>query len=345
MQFPDGPRDLGLLTTIEALLPRAQGGLGLTHRALRWRVDSGRWQRLHSGVYLMSSGPVNWITRAGAALLAYGDAAALCDRSAGYLHGLVDDPGAVVHVLVPRAARPHEHAGTQLHRSGRRPIIPAWPARTSYEATVVDLATSSRVDDLASLLASALRTRRTTEARIGMALQRLRTHPQRLLLLDLLGASSAGAVGALELRFVRDVLRRHALPVGVGQFPAAGLGVASRPHEPGIARAVLAGGAPDAGVADRRRFDRAVPDYRVLFELDGALYHQGARRVADRRKAILASRHDWLLLRYGWTETVDEPCRSAAEILEVLQERGWRGAARGCGPGCAVARALARRAG
>ena len=172
MQFPDGPRDLGLLTTTEALLPRAQGGLGLTHRALRWRVDSGRWQRLHSGVYLMSSGPVDWITRAGAALLAYGDAAALCDRSAGYLHGLVDDPGTVVHVLVPRAARPHEHAGTRLHRSDRRPIIPAWPARTSYEATVVDLATSSRVDDLASLLASALRTRRTTEARIGMALQR-----------------------------------------------------------------------------------------------------------------------------------------------------------------------------
>ena len=64
MQFPDGPRDLGLLTTTEALLPRAQGGLGLTHRALRWRVDSGRWQRLHSGVYLMSSGPVDWITRA-----------------------------------------------------------------------------------------------------------------------------------------------------------------------------------------------------------------------------------------------------------------------------------------
>ncbi|MFZ2515452.1 MAG: hypothetical protein WAW82_07295 [Candidatus Lutibacillus vidarii] len=112
-----------------------------------------------------------------------------------------------------------------------------------------------------------------------------------------------------------------------------------------MARAVPAGGAPDAGVSDRRRFDRALPGYRVLFELDGALYHQGARRVADRRKAILASRHDWLLLRYGWTETVDEPCRSAAEILEVLQERGWRGAARGCGPGCAVARALARRAG
>jgi hypothetical protein len=221
MRFPDSPRDLGLVTTAEALLPRERGGLELTQRALRWRVDSGRWQRLHNGVYLMGNGRVDWPARAAAALLAYGDAAALCDRSAGFLQGLVSDPGDVIHVLVPRAARPHHHTGTRLHRSDRRRVISGWPPRTAYETTVLDLATSPRADDLASLLATALRGRRTTEARLALALKDFRTHPQRRLLTDLLGASAAGSVGALEVRFGRDVLRRHGLPEGGRPVPSS----------------------------------------------------------------------------------------------------------------------------
>jgi hypothetical protein len=364
MRFPDTPRDLGLVTTAEALLPRERGGLELTQRALRWRVDSGRWQRLHNGVYLMGSGRVDWPTRAAAALLAYGDAAALCDRSAGFLQGLVSEPGDVIHVLVPRAARPHHHTGTRLHRSDRRRVISVWPARTAYETTVLDLATSPRADDLAGLLATALRGRRTTEARLALALKGFRTHPQRRLLTDLLGASAAGSVGALEVRFGRDVLRRHGLPEGVGQFPAAEVGqfraaevsqfpaaeVGQTPIRlgtdatvDGLGRTPRRGQVPAS--TDRRRFDRAIPELRILVELDGTLYHQGSRRAADRRKANLASRHDWLLLRYGWIETVDEACLTAAEILEVALERGWRGEARGCQPGCPVARVMARRAG
>ncbi len=348
MQFPDSPRDLGLVTTAEALRPRERDGLGLTHRALRWQVDSGRWQRLHSGVYLRSSGAVDWPTRAAAALLAYGEAAALCERSAGVVHGLINDPGEVIHVLVPRAARPHQHAGTSLHRSDRRRIVTAWPARTAYETTVLDLATSPRADDLAGLLATALRGRRTTEARLALALKGFRTHPQRRLLTDLLGASEAGSVGALEVRFVRDVLRRHGLPEGVGQFPAAALGhrmahVGSDGTTGGDGQ--IQRREPVLPSTDRRRFDRAIPELRMLIELDGTLYPQGARRAADRRKANLASRHDWLLLRYGWIETIDEACRSAAEILEIARERGWGGEAHGCQPGCHVMRVMTRQVG
>ncbi len=336
MQFPDSPRDLGLVTTAEAQRPCEQGGLGLTERALRWRVDSGRWQRLHQGVYLMSTGRPDWATRAAAALLAYGDAAALCDRSAGFMHDLIEDPGEVIHVLVPRAARPQVHAGTQVHRSDQRKVTTTWPARTAYDATVIDLATSPRADDLAGLLATALRGRRTTEARLGAALTAVRRHPRRRLLQDLLSTAAEGSEGALEVRFVRDVLRRHGLPAGSGQLPASELIASARTTR---GSADLPGGADH----DRRRFDRAIRAQRVVFELDGRLYHQGSRRVADRRKSNWASRNGWLLLRYGWTEAVDDACLSALEILDILVERGWRGTAHGCSADCPLSVTLNRR--
>lgn len=338
MHLPDGPEDLGLVTTTTALCPRADGGLGLTERALHWRVDSGRWQRLHTGVYVTRPGRVDWLTRAGAALLAYGDDAALCGPSAGFLHELIADPGEQIHILVPAAARPRHHVGTVLHRSDRRRVLTTWPARTAYETTVVDLAASPRADDLVALLAGALRTRRTTVPRLRDALGALRTHPRRRLLGDLLGAVEDGSEGALEVRFVRDVLRRHGLPTGVAQLPAHAL--ASGPL-PTTAPGSVTGPSP----ADRRRFDRAIVAQRLLFELDGTLYHQGSRRVADRRKSNLAARHDWLLLRYGWVETVDEACASAAEVTEVLIERGWSGMPRRCSPRCPVPVVAGRRAG
>lgn len=43
-------------------------------------------------------------------------------------------------------------------------------------------------------------------------------------------------------------------------------------------------------------------------------------------------------LRYGWTAVTKHPCATAAEVIEVLRNHGWRGRPRPCSPGCPVER-------
>ncbi len=42
-------------------------------------------------------------------------------------------------------------------------------------------------------------------------------------------------------------------------------------------------------------------------------------------------------LRYGWPDTTEHRCRTAAEVAAVLHRRGWTGTLRPCSPGCAAA--------
>jgi len=386
VDLPVHPDDLGLTTRRLALSSSPQG-LGLSARAVEWRLSTGDWQALHRGVYLTRPGPVDWLTRACAALLAYGPQAALSGRSAAVVHDLVPMPNALwsptswlspepwqtpppaIQVVVPQGSRPSQLRGTILRRARSAHVVARWPRRTTYEATVIDLAATGSADDLAALIGRALRGRRTSQALLRAELDSRRAHPRRELVAGLLWESSAGTEWPLEVRFVRDVLRRHGLPTGVAQLrvdrlgtpmqPA--LGTASPARHPGIAPPIVlassdsppptsyrpAARAPSAVTVaeDRRRFDRALPDVRVIFELDGELFHAGARRRADRGKANLAARHEWLLLRYGWGETADNPCQTAAEVAQILTERGWPGRPRRCSPTCPVGPVSRPRAG
>jgi hypothetical protein len=44
------------------------------------------------------------------------------------------------------------------------------------------------------------------------------------------------------------------------------------------------------------------------------------------------------VLRYGWSDVASRPCEVAAQVAEVLQRAGWRGAPRPCRPGCSMIR-------
>ncbi len=338
VHWPTSPDELQLTTTAWALTSRADGGSGLTRAAMRWALQRGRWQRMHHGVILTRPGPVDWITRAAAALLFYGEAAALDGPSAGVLHGLVAAPsglwpvdhlgGPPIHVRVPAQNRPARQPGVVLRRSDVGRIVETWPRRTAYDTTVIDLIAlidrpdRGRSDEMTSLLASALRSRRTTPGRLLAELEGRQRFARRAVVRDILTDLAGGAESTLEVRFVRDVLRRHGLPCGVGQWPASVL-----PSPP-------TGLGPGTSQADRRRFDRSIPRYRVLFELDGELYHYGARRAVDRHKSSAAARAGWLLLRYGWDECTGGACLAAAEIGDELARRGWTGQLTMCGPRC-----------
>lgn len=351
VHWPTSPDELQLTTTAWALAPRSVGGSGMTRGALRWALQRGRCQRIHHGVILTRPGPVDWITRAAAALLFYGEAAALNGPSAGVLHGLVAAPsglwpvdhlgGPPIHVRVPAQHRPAKQPGVILRHSDVGRLVETWPRRTAYDTTVIDLIDRldrGRSDEMTSLLASALRSRRTTPGRLLAELEGRQRFARRAVVRDILTDLAGGAESTLEVRFVRDVLRRHGLPCGVGQWPASVL--PSPATVPGDSTGPDAGAriGPGPGPAqpDRRRFDRSLPQYRVLFELDGELYHYGARRAVDRHKSSAAARAGWLLLRYGWEECTGGACRAAVEIGDELARRGWTGRLTMCGPRCEV---------
>ena len=98
--LPDSVRELlaqhaGVLTRPEAL--RA----GLTPKQLAARLESGRWQRLHTGVYAAFSGEPGRPSLLWAALLRAGPSSALSHHTAAEVYGLVPDQARLIHVTVP----------------------------------------------------------------------------------------------------------------------------------------------------------------------------------------------------------------------------------------------------
>ena len=122
---------------------------GLSKDAIAGRVKRGWLRRRHRGVYVV--GPLESpLTRAMAAVTAYGDGALLSHYAAGVLWGYCRPPAGVMHVTV--VGRPvHGRAGIRVHRANlhladatRKDGIPV----TSPARTLLDLAATLPQRDL-----------------------------------------------------------------------------------------------------------------------------------------------------------------------------------------------------
>lgn len=285
----------------------------LTERAVRWRLSSGRWVRLHPGVYLTEPGRNDWEVTAMAALLACGSGAALSHQSAAYAWGLQRGPGEQLRVIVPASRNVVAPDGVSLVRSRSacdRTDESAWPHRTTVEHTLLDLAQESSVDDAVGRLARAFQQGRTTE---GLVLKALSSRPRqrhRRLLLEVLSTLDDGVESPAELRWVRDVEEAHGLPVALRQVPTG----------------------------DGGRRDLVYEEFGLIVEVDGRLGHEGwDGRRRDGRRDRSAAASGRLTVRVFWDEIVNAPCQLAIEAGELLMRRGWPGAPRACRRrGCAV---------
>ena len=300
---------------------------GFSPQLARRRVEQGRWQHPHRGVYAAFSGPLSREAQVWAALLRCGEGSVASHQTAAELEGvceLVDDR---VHVTVPAWRNVRGRLdGIVLHRAHRLPESrhPArTPPRTRVEDTVLDLvdvAASAR--EVAGWVTAAVQRRRTTPVRLAHTLagrKKIRWRPQaEAMLLDV----AEGANSPLELEHLRAVERAHGLPGGGRQ---------------------------------RRRWGGRViwvdvdyEKYRTRVELDGRLGHVAEGQFRDRRRDNRATVGGRWSLRYGYAEVFGTPCDVAAEQALVLSERGWTGSPRECGPECrlrtAAARLLADRA-
>lgn len=303
--------------------------------AVQWKVDSGRWQRFHQGVYITHSGPVDWPTRAVAGWLSVTRPstaeihrlskepgylleqrlAGLGGWSAAYVEGLTTDEPEVVELVVPRRRSPAVPEGVRLTRSDL-PMVRAnlWLPRTSIESTVIMLAAREDTDSTLALVGRALQDRKTTMTRLAGELSRWTRHPAGCWLPEVLTSDNDGAEGTLELRWARDVEQAHGIPPASRQ-----------------ARQLIGG----VGCRHDLTYDEA----RLRIELDGFLFHDRARARTDRKKANATVVSGRSQLRYGWSEVVDEPCVTAAEVITFASSRGARWTTHPCRrPHCAVVR-------
>ena len=313
--LPRALRDLAELQN--GVLCRSQAlAAGMTAQAVRCRMESGRWQRLHKGVYAVFTGAPGRQSTLWAAVLRAGPGAALSYQTAAELDGLLDNPAPLIHVTIPAARRATSIRDVVVHtrlnaEQARHPA--RLPPRTRLEETVLDL-TDQCCEVVAAMdwVARALGRRLTTQDKLsraaaGRAQLRWRSDLTRALSPDLAGIHSA-----LEFRYHRDVERPHRLPAGTRQAPASGGSRAAY-------RDVL--------------YDQ----YGLIVELDGKIAHPDDSRWLDIARDNAAAATGLMTLRYGFRALAWTPCLVAAQVAGVLRQNGWPGPPRRCSRQCPVA--------
>ncbi|HEX4657447.1 MAG TPA: type IV toxin-antitoxin system AbiEi family antitoxin domain-containing protein [Streptosporangiaceae bacterium] len=302
-------RHAGVITRAQAL------AAGMTRHAIQARLDSGRWQRLHVGVYAVYSGRPTRESLLWAAVLGVRSGGVLCHQTAAELHGLQDvGTGRKIHVMVPCGHSVAALTGVVIHYSRRVQVArhPALePPRTRLEETVLDLAEAEATTTGAiSWILTACASRKTKPDRLLQAMDSRPRIRRRKILLAALGDARIGVESILEHGYLYRVERAHGLPAGLRQ------------------RRTRVGGAP-------RYEDVRYEKYGVIVELDGQAAHPEGERWQDIRRDNLSAMNGWITLRYSYADVMERPCEIADEIVRALRARGYTGGAHRCGPSCA----------
>ena len=308
------------LTVVFEELRRRQHGVvsrqqalacGLSLKVIESRLRSGRWQRLHPGVFATFTGRPQRLSQLWAAVLKAGRGATLSHETAAELAGLVDAAAGPtpIHVTVPVRRQPRPVPGTVIHQSSRVDIArhpTRLPPQTRIEETVVDLTQSARtIDQAVDWIARAVSARLTTTARVHQALASRPKVRWRRQLNEALDHVRSGCHSLLELRYQRDVEAAHGLPRGQRQVPAMGL-------------------------AGRIYHDVEYKRFRTVVELDGRAAHPEPEKWRDMRRdnaSVVAGRY---VLRYGQGDVHEHPCQVALQAAHVFQANGWTGRPKRC---------------
>jgi hypothetical protein len=268
------------------------------------------------GVYVTFTGPRPDLCRVWAAVLYGGGQAAVGGLAALWLWGLLPDLPDLVTVRVPASRRVRDQPGVRVvtrARLGSAVHPAAMPPRLRVEEALLDaVAGASEETRVVDLLLRAVNGRQTTPERVLAASRRRERLRWRRLVEDVLGEAGDGVRSGLELRWARDVERRHGLPRGERNVP-------------------------DVDASGRRRYrDVRYRRWRLVVELDGREAHPDDARFRDRARDNALVERGEVPLRYGWREVAGEPCGVAAQLVRILRAQGWTGTPRGCSPGCPV---------
>jgi very-short-patch-repair endonuclease len=289
---------------------------GLSRHLIEGRLQSGRWQRLHRGVFAAFSGPVPRQSLLWGAVLRAGEDAVLSHQTAAETWRLSDQSSGQIHVTIPRNAASLAVPGLVIHYSSRldaarHPV--RLPPQTKLEETVLDLAEWARTaENAVAWPIRACQRRLTTPDRIMAVLEDRNRFRWRRDVADAIPEIRVGVHSPLELRYLRDVERRHRLPRGDRQVPTV-------------------------RGKSLQYIDVRYTEYGVVVELDGVLAHTPERRQTDAKRDNANTLEGYQTLRYGWVPVAYHPCATAIEVYRLLHRNGLRTPLRPCGVACLLA--------
>ena len=287
--------------------------VGLSAKAIKHRLRSGKWRRVRRGVYATFSGQLPREARLWAAIRRAGPGAMLSHETAAEVHGMLDKPSTRIHITVPHHRRPAQKKpihGVVVHRSDQSQpqYLPPWMLpRTRIEDTVLDLVVAAGSFDAAySWVARAMARQLVSKDMLRAVLAERSRVRWRAWLTDALADAEEGVQSSLELRYVIDVERAHGLPAAQRQ-----------------ARREIAG--------QVHYRDNWYPEFGVCVEIDGPAYHQNEQVGRDnRRDNRNLAEDDAKTFRFGPVEVTELACESAAMVAATLRRGGWQGNPRPC---------------
>jgi hypothetical protein len=264
---------------------------GLSPRAVRSRVGTGRLTRIHRGVYAVGHARLTLRGHWMAAVLAYGPRAVLSHRSAAALHGIRPDNRPKTDVTLPsRSARSRPgidvHASTTLIDADVT-TIDAIPC-TSLARTLLDLA--EEVD------------RQAWERAVGQA-DVLRVFD--LVAVEEVLSRAGGRRGAGVLKLVLAEYGGPALTDRELEARFFALCRAAGLPKPGVNVWITL----DGGVAYKADFLWGAE--RLIVETDGWGSHGTRRAFENDRRLSIAG---WTVVRFTWRDVEREP----QEVTETL---------------------------
>jgi uncharacterized protein DUF559 len=268
--------------------------------AVRWRLESGRWQRPCRGVVVTHPGPLTSEQIMWAAVLACGRGAVLAGLTAARLDGLAGFEDRRTYVLVPASRLVRVWLpGVVVHRSrllGPADVHPArLPPRTRPARSLFDAAAWMVTDDRArAVLAAGVQQR---IVRVEDLMTVLAQHPsvrRRSLLSATLTDIAGGAEALSELDFCR-LTRRYRIPEPDRQ----------------VIRLDTAG--------RRRWLDAYWESARLVVEVDGLWHMEAAAWWADMRRDNELTASGYRVLRFPAFVVRDEPGLVAGQIAAALR--------------------------
>jgi hypothetical protein len=278
---------------------------------IRRPLRNRRWQIIHPGVYATHTGPIGYDEQLLAALLYDGPEAAWSHYTAAEQLGLLK-PGykRPVFVTIPRHRRVKARPNLVIHRDEHwadRLAAGIPPRRTPADAVLDIIGITRSLDQVAAVIAEACQSGRVSPAGLAKAPADRPRIRHRASLRPILTDVAAGSHSLLELRYLREVERRHGLPTGRRQ------------------RAV-----------DSEFTDVFYEGFDLIVELDGRLHlvpHQRWRDLDRDNRATLRAEST---LRYGWFDVTSRPCLAAVQVRQKLRRRRPALTAKPCTPSCPV---------
>ncbi|MFY1685576.1 DUF559 domain-containing protein [Micromonospora sp. WMMD730] len=290
----------------EDVISLAQASRYLSRKAIRHRVEAGRWRQVHRAVFVTYNGPVDagqfrWI-----AVLAAGPHAVLGGLSAAQAGGLRGFRARPVDLLLPASSRRDVlPPGVRVHRTTLLPpqdvLTVGQPPRTRPARSVVDAAQWAAGDDEArAIVAAAFQQRLVTGGEVHEVLARLPRLRRRALVTAIVTDAAGGSHSLGELDFL-DLTRRAGLPAPTRQQVR---------YDP----------------AGRRRYlDAYFAQWRVHVEIDGGQHLDPAHAWADmRRQNSLWIEGDRVLRFPAWALRA-RPDEVVAQLRAALRAAGWPG--------------------